>query len=177
LFEKVLVAIDGSTFSDAALTAAEGLAAKAGSEVKVVHVHEHDFIPSKAGMSPDLEAVDEARAVVDKAVARLEAHGVNVTGQLVEARTRDVPRVIIEAAEATGADLVIVGRRGLSSFTGMLVGSVSNKLIHIGKVPIMVAHWDTASVEEANPEDARREAQLEDATVSAHALEQGGLIR
>jgi nucleotide-binding universal stress UspA family protein len=140
MFEKVLVAVDGSQFSEAALAAAEGLAAKAGSQVEVVHVHEHDFIPSKAGMSPDLELMDEAKAVVDKAVERLKAKGVTVTGRLLQAHTRDVPRAIIEAAEENGADLIIVGRRGLSSLTGMLVGSVSNKLIHVAKMPIMVAH-------------------------------------
>jgi len=140
MFEKVLVAVDGSQFSEAALAAAEGLAAKAGSAVEVVHVHEHDFIPSKAGMAPDLELMDEAKAVVDKAVERLKAKGITVTGRLLQAQTRDVARAIIEAAEENGADLIIVGRRGLSSLTGMLVGSVSNKLIHVAKVPIMVAH-------------------------------------
>ncbi len=140
MFEKVLVAVDGSQFSEAALVAAEGFAAKAGSAVEVVHVHEHDLVPSKAGMSPDLERMDEAKAVVDGAVERLKAKGVTVTGHLLQAQTRDVPRAIIEAAEANGADLIIVGRRGLSSLTGMLVGSVSNKLIHVAKVPVMVAH-------------------------------------
>ena len=139
MFEKVLVAVDGSEFSEAALVAAEGLAAKAGCAVEVVHVHEHDLVPSKAGMSPDLERMDEAKAVVDTAVQRLKAKGVTVTGRLLQAQTRDVPRAIIEAAEADGADLIIVGRRGLSSLTGMLVGSVSNKLIHVAKVPVMVA--------------------------------------
>jgi nucleotide-binding universal stress UspA family protein len=139
MFEKVLVAVDGSEFSEAALVAAEGLAAKAGCAVEVVHVHEHDLVPSKAGMSPDLERMDEAKAVVDTAVERLKAKGVTVTGRLLQAQTRDVPRAIIEAAEADGADLIIVGRRGLSSLTGMLVGSVSNKLIHVAKVAVMVA--------------------------------------
>jgi nucleotide-binding universal stress UspA family protein len=139
MFEKVLVAVDGSEFSEAALVAAEGLAAKAGCAVEVVHVHEHDLVPSKAGMSPDLERMDEAKAVVDTAVERLKAKGVTVTGRLLQAQTRDVPRAIIEAADADGADLIIVGRRGLSSLTGMLVGSVSNKLIHVAKVAVMVA--------------------------------------
>ena len=91
-------------------------------------------------MAPDLELMDEAKAVVDKAVERLKAKGITVTGRLLQAQTRDVARAIIEAAEENGADLIIVGRRGLSSLTGMLVGSVSNKLIHVAKVPIMVAH-------------------------------------
>ena len=140
MFEKVLVAVDGSKFSEAALAVAEGLAAKAGCAVEVVHVHEHDTIPWKAGMSLELEGTDEAKAVIDRAVERLKAHGVAASGRLVDAPTRDVPRSIIEAAEENGADLIIVGCRGLSSLTGMLVGSVSNKLIHIAKVPIIVAH-------------------------------------
>ena len=110
MFDKILVAVDGSQYSDAALAAAEGFAAKTGSTVEVVHVHEHDFIPSKAGMSPDLEEMDEAKAVVDRAVERLKGHGVNVTGRLLQAHTRDVPKAIIEAAEESGADLIIVGR-------------------------------------------------------------------
>lgn len=140
MFEKVLVAVDGSEYSDAALAAAEGFAAKTGATVDVVHVHEHDLVPAKAGMSPDLERMDEAKAVVDQAVERLKGHGVSVTGHLLQAQTRDVPKVIIEAAENSGADLIIVGSRGLSSLTGMLVGSVSNKLIHVAKVSILVAH-------------------------------------
>ena len=47
---------------------------------------------------------------------------------------------IIECAEGNDVDLIVVGRRGLSSLTGMLVGSISNKLIHAAKVPVMVAH-------------------------------------
>lgn len=140
MFEKIVVAIDGSEFSRAALTAAAGFAAKAGSAVEVIHVHEHDPIPSKAGMSPDLETPDEAQEVLASAIQQLKASGVAAQGTLLQAHTRDVPRKIIEFADENGADLIIVGRRGLSSLTGMLVGSVSNKLVHTAKVPVMVAH-------------------------------------
>lgn len=140
MFEKIVVAIDGSPFSDAAIAAAGGLAAKLGADVEVLHVHEHDLIPSKAGMSPDLETPDEARAVVAAAIERLNTNGVTAHGHVLQASTRDVPRKIIEFTDESGADLIIVGRRGLSSLTGMLVGSVSNKLIHAATVPVMVAH-------------------------------------
>jgi nucleotide-binding universal stress UspA family protein len=140
MFEKILVAIDGSPFSDAAIAAAGGLAAKLGADVEVLHVHEHDAIPSKAGMSPDLETPEEANAVVAAAIERLKTNGVSAHGHVLQSATRHVPRKINEFTNESGADLIIVGRRGLSSLTGMLVGSVSNKLIHTATVPVMVAH-------------------------------------
>ncbi len=140
MFEKIVVAIDGSPFSDAAIAAAGGLAAKLGAVVEVLHVHEHDLIPSKAGMSPDLETPEEANVVVAVAVERLKTNGVSANGHVLQSSTRDVPRKIIEFTNETGADLIIVGRRGLSSLTGMLLGSVSNKLIHAATVPVLVAH-------------------------------------
>jgi nucleotide-binding universal stress UspA family protein len=38
------------------------------------------------------------------------------------------------------ADLIIVGRRGLSNVEEMLVGSVSNKLVHLSRLPVLIAH-------------------------------------
>lgn len=140
MFEKIVLAIDGSTFSDAAVRAAAGMATKAGSQVEVVHVHEHDVIPAKASVAPDLELPDEARAVVASAIAKLKESGIDAHGHLLQSATRDVPRKILELTDETGADLIIVGCRGLSSITGMLVGSVSNKLVHTAKVGVMVAH-------------------------------------
>lgn len=140
MFERIVVAIDGSPFSVAALAAVGGLAAKLGAEVEVLHIHEHDAIPSKAGAGPDLETPDDAKAVVAAAVEQLSARGVNAHGKVLEASTRDVARKIIEFTNENGADLIVVGRRGLSSLTGMLLGSVSNKLIHAATVPVMVAH-------------------------------------
>src|ERR1700681_2305025 len=140
MFDKIVVAIDGSEFSRAALTAAAGPAVKAGSTGRGGHVPEHDPVPAKAGMSPDLETPAEAKAVVEAAIQQLKESGVVAHGHLLQAHTRDVPRKIIEFANESGADLIVVGRRGLSSLTGMLVGSVSNKLVHTARVPVMVAH-------------------------------------
>jgi nucleotide-binding universal stress UspA family protein len=172
LFEKVMVAIDGSPYTESALTAAEGLAAKSGCAIEVVHVHEHDSAPSKAGTAPDLERGDEAQALVDGAVARLNTQGVTVTGTVLHAQTRDVARAIIEAADNGGADMIIVGRRGLSSFTAMIVGSVSNKLIHVARVPVLVAHWAEVNDDGAG-DGARRQAELANDVMSAGILEHG----
>jgi nucleotide-binding universal stress UspA family protein len=139
MFERILVAVDGSPFSDAALATAAGLAAKVGAEVDVIHVHEHDMPHSKAVHLAELESPTEATDVIAAATAKLTAHGVHAQGHLLEADTHDVARRIIEFADASNADVIIVGRRGLSTLTGMLVGSVSNKLVHLAKVPVLVA--------------------------------------
>ncbi len=140
MFEKLLVAIDGSPSSDAAISVAGDLAGKLGADLEILHIHEHDAVPSRAGMSPDLETPDEARAIVAAAADQLKSGGVNAHEHVLQASTRDVPRKIIAFAVENEIDLIIVGRRGLSGLTGMLVGSVSNKLIHAAPVPVMVAH-------------------------------------
>ena len=139
MFERILVAVDGSPFSDAALAAAAGLAAKVGAEVDVIHVHEHDMPHSKAVHLAELESPTESTGVVAAATSKLTAQGVRAQGHVLEADTHDVARRIIEFADTSNADVIIVGRRGLSTLTGMLVGSVSNKLVHLAKVPVLVA--------------------------------------
>jgi nucleotide-binding universal stress UspA family protein len=140
MFDRILVAVDGSQFSDAALVAAAGLAAKTGAQVDVLHVHEHEMPHSKAVHLADLETSSEAERVVAEATAKLTTQGVHAQSHLIEADTHDVARRIIEFADENKADVIIVGRRGLSTLTGMLVGSVSNKLVHVAKVPVLVAH-------------------------------------
>jgi nucleotide-binding universal stress UspA family protein len=139
MFERILVAVDGSPFSDAALATTAGLAAKMGSEVDVIHVHEHEMPRSKAVHLAELESPAEATAVIAAATSKLAAQGVRAQGHVIEADTHDVARRIIEFADASNADVIVVGRRGLATLTGMLVGSVSNKLVHVAKVPVLVA--------------------------------------
>src|ERR1035437_3296969 len=123
MFEKILVALDGSDATDAVIGVAIGLAKKAGSAVEVVHVHEHDLITSKAGVSGvplELETPAEGKQIVDGALEKLKASGVTAHGTLVQAHTRDVPKRIIDAAGEVGADMIIVGRRGLSNLELMV---------------------------------------------------------
>ena len=140
MFEKILVAVDGSPSSIAAIAAAGGLASRLGADLGVLHIQEHDAVPSRAGMSPDLETPGDAQAILAAAIDLLKASGVTAHGHILQASTRDIPQKIIKFTDENGIGLIVVGRRGLSSLTGMLLGSVSNKLIHAASVPVMVAH-------------------------------------
>jgi nucleotide-binding universal stress UspA family protein len=140
MFEKILLAVDGSSSSEVATQTAVEFATKCGAVVEVVHVREHDHIVSKAGAGPDLETPVEAADVLAAAVAKFTKAGVTAHGTVRQAPTSHVAREIIAAADESGADLIVVGNRGLSSFSGMLLGSVSNKLVHLAGRPVLVSN-------------------------------------
>src|ERR1700733_6811490 len=113
MFETIVVAVDGSQTSDAAVSVAVGLALKTGSNVEVVHVHE--LHPAgRFAMEVEVEPPAESQAILDKAVDRVKAGGATAHGILLQARTREVPAAIMAEAEKVGADLIIIGRRGMS---------------------------------------------------------------
>jgi nucleotide-binding universal stress UspA family protein len=66
-----------------------------------------------------------AEGVLARAARELEAEGVEVD---TRAREGDPARLIIEAAEELGAELIVVGSRGLTGLERFLLGSVSSKL-------------------------------------------------
>ena len=140
MFEKIVLAVDGSPSSAAAVHTATGFAAKTGAEVEVVHVREHDVIPSRAGSGPDLETPVEAQELLSGVVDTLREAGVTAHGTLLHSQTREVARTIIDTADVVGADLIVVGSRGLSPLSSALLGSVSSKLIHDAGRPVLVAH-------------------------------------
>jgi nucleotide-binding universal stress UspA family protein len=131
MFEKILLAVDGSEHSVQAAAAASEIATMSGGTVHVLHVHE-------AGLVLPVETNTEAQGVVDQTIKQLEAEGVNVSGQAVSARAGSVAPTIIDAARSFGSDLIVMGTRGLSDFSGLLVGSIAHKVIHHADCPVLV---------------------------------------
>jgi len=68
---------------------------------------------------------------------RAEAAKNNVPIQIVIMQG-DPAKVIIELAKAKSYDLIIMGTRGRSSFKELLIGSVSQKVMHHASCPVMV---------------------------------------
>jgi nucleotide-binding universal stress UspA family protein len=48
------------------------------------------------------------------------------------------PKVIVEAAEKFGADVIVMGSRGRSDLPGLLLGSVTHKVLSMTRVPVLV---------------------------------------
>ncbi|CNE42077.1 Universal stress family protein [Mycobacterium tuberculosis] len=138
----VVVAMDGSAASQAALAMAFTEADAHGLSVRAVIAWD----PIPAWELPPL--VDEAgmRAAAEARLAELmlplrERHpGVRTETEIVTGAPR---QVLIDAAD--GARLVVVGSRGLGGFRGLLLGSVSQALIHHAPCPVVVVHASSES--------------------------------
>lgn len=128
---KILLAIDESKFSQAAVRSVTAMAAQPGTEIKVLNVVEPPSLllgREMSGPDPEFEAVwnavrEEAKALVGKTVEALRKPGVDVTPALEEG---DPKSKIIDLAKEWHADLIVVGSHGRKGLNRFLLGSVSD---------------------------------------------------
>ncbi|MCB5283590.1 Universal stress protein [Arthrobacter sp. ES1] len=131
---RIVVGVDGSDSSLAALDWALEEARLRSGEVYVVTAWHYPVIGDAAGRAEDHEAFgDNARSVHADALRRASETGVEVTGAVTEGHPAEV---LLKAA--TGADLLVVGSRGHGGFAGMLLGSVSSHAVHHAHCPVLV---------------------------------------
>lgn len=135
MFNKVVWATDGSDNADLALPYARRLL-DAGGTLIVVHSDEVFVGPRVAGLDVDPEE-GSLKAKVQGQVAQLQQEGIDVKAVLDVARGGHVPPHIAEVAESEGADVIVVGTRGHTAIAGLLLGSVTQRLLHIAPCPVL----------------------------------------
>jgi len=137
MFKKILIAYDGSEFSDKAVAQALDLAAKYGAQLFVLAV----------ARPPEFETEVEAEAVIENsrlhstqilkplhakvAAAGVEGHFETAVGHPAEQ--------IIYCAEKHGADLIVLGHRGRTFFERLLVGSVAKQVVSHAPCSVLIA--------------------------------------
>ena|SRR5579862_2205221 len=137
MFNSIVLGIDGSDHAVKATDVTAGLAKALGSEVLVLHVLER-IAASKGAPAADLEVPSDAVGLAEEVARRLKKEGIKTTERVIIASSGRVAPEILSAAEEAKADLIVVGSRGLSDFSGLLVGSVSHKLIQHANCPVLV---------------------------------------
>jgi nucleotide-binding universal stress UspA family protein len=141
VFDLVLLSVDGSPDSDKAVGLTCQLAKVHGSQVHVVHGRDVPLVAPSGRPAPPLverwETDEDAQELVDAAVAQLQAAGVDVRGRVLPGQGR-IGYKILETAEAEGADLIVLGSRGMSRVEEVMIGSVSHKIIHMAKCPVLL---------------------------------------
>ncbi|HXJ63917.1 MAG TPA: universal stress protein [Actinomycetota bacterium] len=135
MYDTIVVAIDGSECATHAVSVAGSLASAFASEVVVIHVAE---TVAAWTFAVEAETPDEAWNLTDLEVRRLKDMGVSARGEVFSTVRGAVPHRIVELAEAAGADLIVMGSRGLGDLSGLLLGSVAHKVLHLSKVPVLV---------------------------------------
>lgn len=136
----IVVGVDGSELSLAALDFAFDMAERRGWSVRAVHAWEipaYDVIAAPSGPPPfDVEEFQaaEQRAFAESLAGQRERHP-DVVVEEVVARGQSV-RALLEASD--DAALIALGTRGRGEFLGALLGSVSQGVLHRAKVPVAV---------------------------------------
>ena len=135
----ILLATDGS--SDAALAgrAAADISRKTGSQLHVVHVWTDvppPAYPASAFSDYSRQAEEEATRLLRRQVWNAQVAGGSVAGHHV--REGGIVEEIVLLAEKLGADLVVVGRRGLGRVTRLITTSVSEGVVHRASCPVLV---------------------------------------
>ncbi|MBP7532579.1 MAG: universal stress protein, partial [Ottowia sp.] len=129
MFKHILVPVDGSDTSLAAIDKAAGLAKAFGAQVTAIFVIDpYPFTGVGAdfayGQDQYLNAAKaEAGAAIENAAARLKQAGVDAETKVVESHA--VWRGVLEAADAVGADLIVMGSHGRRGLEKLVLGSVA----------------------------------------------------
>jgi nucleotide-binding universal stress UspA family protein len=138
MFRKILVGYDGSTPADKAAQVALSVAGHHDSTVLLFSVAR----PPEPAQRAELEAVlDNAKQHFQEAFVRIveaaKAEGVEIETEIAVGHPAEQ---IIHKAETWKADLVILGRRGKSTFQKWILGSTSEKVLRYAHCPVMVVH-------------------------------------
>ena len=134
MFKQIVVAIDGSDHAKNALDMACALALKFDGKVHIVHAPYIETVAYALGagyveVGPSPEQIEHAgEKVMEEALARAKDSGITPSGTTL--KIGDAKEVILGAVEETGADLVVMGRRGLGSVGSLVLGSTSLRIAH-----------------------------------------------
>ena len=141
MFKSIVVGTDGSPRATEAVKRAAELAAGWGVQLHLVSAH----TPSAAKVAVGTASVPEAASwqpdpdfkvdsVLDKAATIAKADGADVK---IHAPKGDPADALLAVAEREGADLIVVGNRGMTG-ARRLLGSVPNKVTHNASCSVLV---------------------------------------
>jgi nucleotide-binding universal stress UspA family protein len=134
MFKTVVLGLDGSPEAKRALPFALELAEPETGRIIAVHVRE--LLVGRAGGQPLVANEDEVEAEVRQEVDRIAATGVDIKLAIVTTTAGGPAHVIADTARRENADLIVVGTRGQSQVAGLLLGSVTHRLLHIAPCPV-----------------------------------------
>jgi len=143
--KTILVPVDGSEHANRAVDYAGDLANKYDAKVVLLHAIHYPFgrLPDELhqfAVSEHLDGPDEIGAMAEKLLESAEIRAANA-GAPETARDSvvgDPATVILDAAKSAGADLIVMGSRGLGGIEGLLLGSVSDKVLHHAEVAVTI---------------------------------------
>lgn len=136
MFNTIVLALDGSEASERAIPLAEDLAKQSGGRIIVGHVRE--LVVGRGGGQTLNANEDELEASVRATAAKLAESGIDTTVEVATSGMGGPAHALAEIAEREHADVIVAGTRGHGPVAGLLLGSVTQRLLHIAPCPVLV---------------------------------------
>ena len=143
MFSSIVVGTDGSETAGKAVLQATELARQVGASVSLVSAYEpvsgNRLREEKREVPKDMEWMvnprEDVEATLKEAAENVEGAGVQVD---TFAREGDPADAILDVAEETKADLIVVGNKGMTGTKRFLLGSVPNKVSHHAPCSVLI---------------------------------------
>lgn len=141
MLKRVLVAVDGSEPSLKAVRMAAELAGRFEARLTLVHVVPRLLLPPDVyGLT--IAAVEKehrsyAEGILEKARAVIEDEALDVSTAVLFGAPAEA---LAEEAAAADVGMVVIGSRGHGAMARVILGSVSDRLVHISPKPVLVVH-------------------------------------
>jgi nucleotide-binding universal stress UspA family protein len=134
MFDVIVWATDGSANADLALDYVKKLAE--GGQSRVVAVHVKELIVGR-GVGPVHLDEDELQQKIRGQVNNLKQAGIDASLQVYSEVVGNAAHVTADSAKEAGADLIVVGTRGRGPLKELLLGSVTQRLLHVAPCPVL----------------------------------------
>jgi nucleotide-binding universal stress UspA family protein len=143
VFTRIVVGTDGSETAAEAVRQAVDLAKLAGAQLAIVSAYEP--VPQRrvegeqqevpADVQHEIGPREDVNLILDGAAAEAKKAGIEVQTHPVQA---DPAEAILNVAEEIGADLIVVGNKGMTGARRFLLGSVPNKVSHHAPCSVII---------------------------------------
>jgi nucleotide-binding universal stress UspA family protein len=143
MFASIVVGTDGSQTAQQAVRQAVALARQLGARLEIVSAYEpvsgarlrEEAQQVPADLQWMVNAREDVNATLHEAAAEADAAGVQSE---THARQGDPADAILDVAEERGADLIVVGNKGMTGAKRFLLGSVPNKISHHAPCSVLI---------------------------------------
>ena len=105
-----------------------------GARIVIAHIEERTIGKGGGPIHPDEE---EIRGEIDKLAEELSNEGIETKVRAADVMVGGPAHVIASIADESGADLIVTGTRGHTAVSGLLLGGVTLRLLHIAHEPVL----------------------------------------
>lgn len=155
-FNKILLTVDGSSFSESTFPYVGELAKKTNKEILLLHICEPPIVPSygsrpinptwkkyRDDMWSEMEKV--STTYLEKTTAALRKKGFKVNPRVVKAQTGEVVKTIMQVSKEENVDMVVIATQGRTGVSRRVYGSVANRIVEELSQPILLIRPTTSS--------------------------------